>query len=103
MSMILPVKNEAGEKSENEVSNESKEAEPGGKDGEQSGGEEHPDGHHVVGNAHLAMMMVVVITMITTALWVMLTRLVARARCTVSGRVGMCRCSSSRPKKSKLR
>ena len=102
--MILPVKNEAGEESKNEVSDKSEEAEPGGEDGEQAGGEEHPDGDHVVNNADLAMvMMVLVMTMITTVLWVMLTRLVARARCTVSGRVGRCRCSSRRPKKSRLR
>ena len=99
--MILPVENKAGEESKNEVSNESEEAEPDGKDGEQVGGEEHPQGHHIVDDAHLTMMMVVMMTM--TVLLVMLTRLVARARCTVSGRVGRCRWSSSRPKKSKLR
>ena len=87
--MLLPVENEAGEESKNEVSDESEKAEPDGEDREQSGGEKHPHGHHIVDDAHLAMMMVVVMTMITTALWVVLTRLVARARCTVSGWVGM--------------
>jgi len=48
----LSVENKAGEESKNEVSNESEEAEPDGKDGEQVGGEEHPQGHHIVDDAH---------------------------------------------------
>ena len=99
--MILPVENKAGEESKNEVSNESEEAEPDGKDGEQVGGEEHPQGHHIVDDAHLTMMMVVRMTM--TVLSVMLTRLVARARCTVSGGVGTKRDKKSKPKKIRLR
>ena len=62
------------------------------------GGEEHPDGHCVVDDAHLVMVVVMVMM-----LWMMQTRLVARARCTVSGWEGTWRWSSSRTKKIRLR
>ena len=60
-------------------------------------------------DTHLIMFMMVILTMMlmimimTLASWEMLTRLVARARCTVSGWVGTKRDKKSRPKKIRLR